>query len=109
MRHLLWKIALVGMFFTGSLALCQQLPRRATLMPAAYTAPSSYSYAFTSPAAPPAPAPSLSAPIFTFQPVMIKPVPQPCARFVEPFDVDDYSGPMHQVIARFRSAWIVPR
>ena len=101
MRHLLWKIALVGICCAGSLALCQQLPRRVSLMPVAYTAPSSYSYAFTSPAAAPlAPAPSLSAPVLTFQPVMIKPVPQPCAKFVEPFDVDDYSGPMHQVIAR---------
>src|ERR1700760_492543 len=101
MRHLLWEIALVGIFCAGSLALCQQLPRPANLMPVAYTAPPSYSNLFASPAvASMAPAPSLSAPVFTFQPVMIKPVSQPCAKFVEPFDVDDYSGPMHQVIAR---------
>src|ERR1700750_3097527 len=101
MRHLLWKIALVGICCAGSLAFCQQLPRPANLMPVAYTAPPSYSNLFSSPAgAPLAPAPSLSAPGFTCQPVNIKPVTQPCAKFVEPFDVDDYSGPMHRVIAR---------
>ena len=31
---------------------------------------------------------------------MIKPV-RPCARFIEPFDVDDYRGPLNGIVARF--------
>jgi hypothetical protein len=37
----------------------------------------------------------------TIQPVLIKPVLPPCARFIEPFDVDDYNGPLNRVVARF--------
>lgn len=32
---------------------------------------------------------------------MIKPVTPPCAKSVEPFDVDDYDGPLNQLVARF--------
>lgn len=34
------------------------------------------------------------------EPMMIKPV-RPCARFIEPFDVDDYRGPLNGIVARF--------
>ncbi len=34
-------------------------------------------------------------------PTFIQPVVVPCARPTEPFDVDDYSGPLNQVVARF--------
>jgi hypothetical protein len=39
-------------------------------------------------------------PPITLEPVMIRPVP-PCARFVEPFDVDDYRGPLSGIVGRF--------
>lgn len=39
-------------------------------------------------------------PPITLTPVMIRPVP-PCARFIEPFDVDDYRGPLSGIVARF--------
>ena len=99
MRQLLSKIVLVGILCAGSLAVCQELPRLAGMTSVAYAAP--YNYVF--PAAPGTflpPTPSLSAPVFVLQPVMIRPVAAPCAKFVEPFDVDDYSGPMSKVIAR---------
>jgi hypothetical protein len=34
------------------------------------------------------------------EPVLIKPAPS-CARFIEPFDVDDYRGPLNGIVARF--------
>lgn len=34
------------------------------------------------------------------QPVMIQPAMQPCVKTAEPFDVDDYSGPMSKLVAR---------
>ena len=50
------------------------------------------------------PVPSLFSPAAAMQPVMIKPVAKPaapCARQYEPFDVDDYNGPLNQLVARF--------
>ncbi|HEX7286437.1 MAG TPA: hypothetical protein VF532_09650 [Candidatus Angelobacter sp.] len=35
-----------------------------------------------------------------FHPAPIQPVAQPCITTAEPFDIDDYSGPMNKVIAR---------
>jgi hypothetical protein len=35
------------------------------------------------------------------RPVMLQPVQPPCAKSVDPFDVDDYNGPLNQVVARF--------
>lgn len=97
--RLFLKLVLLGACCAGSLAFAQQPTHMASLNPAAF-APPGY-------AVPPAniaylaPAPSLTAPVFSYAPVMIKPVAPPCAKFVEPFDVNDYSGPMSQVIARF--------
>ncbi len=34
-------------------------------------------------------------------PMFIKPVVVPCSRPTEPFDVDDYSGPLNQLVSRF--------
>ena len=39
-------------------------------------------------------------PPITLEPVMIRPV-RPCSPFVEPFDVDDYRGPLSGIVARF--------
>lgn len=36
-----------------------------------------------------------------YEPVMIKPVTPPCTKFVEPFDVDDYRGPLSNLVTRF--------
>lgn len=98
MRHLLKKMVVMGACCAGSLGFAQQLPRMANMTPAAYASHPENSFpgttvAYLSP-------PSINGPLFAYQPVMIKPLPAPCARFVEPFDVDDYSGPMSKVIAR---------
>lgn len=33
-------------------------------------------------------------------PVLIRPATPPCAKFVEPFDIDDYNGPLNNIIGR---------
>jgi hypothetical protein len=114
MRHRLSKIALVGFCCAGTLAVSQQLPRMASMTPsAAYAAPSGSGFSTINTIAYLPPAPSLSVPVFAFQPVLIKPAAQPCAKFVEPFDVDDYSGPMSKVIShisqRVDSATVKPQ
>jgi hypothetical protein len=43
-------------------------------------------------------------PSVTLEPVLIKPA-QPCARFIEPFDVDDYRGPLNGIVARFTQSF----
>jgi hypothetical protein len=35
------------------------------------------------------------------RPAMVQPVNPPCAKSVDPFDVDDYNGPLNQLVARF--------
>src|SRR5713101_130454 len=35
------------------------------------------------------------------RPAMLQPVQPPCAKSVDPFDVDDYNGPFNQLVARF--------
>lgn len=97
MRQFLNKIAIIGACCAGSLAVAQQLPRFANMTPAAYAAPAAY--AFPSATTTVASLSGIAPPVFTFQPVMIKPVAQPCAKFVEPFDVSDYSGPMSRLVA----------
>ncbi len=34
-------------------------------------------------------------------PVLIRPATPPCAKFVEPFDIDDYNGPLNRIVGRF--------
>jgi hypothetical protein len=73
--------------FWGLLAICasacaERLPRLGNMTPAASLV--------SAPWLPPV----------TLEPVMIKPV-RPCARFIEPFDVDDYRGPLNGIVARF--------
>jgi len=34
-------------------------------------------------------------------PALIRPATPPCAKFVEPFDVDDYNGPLNRIVGRF--------
>ena len=43
-------------------------------------------------------------PSVTLEPVLIRPVPS-CARFIEPFDVDDYRGPLNGIVARFSQSF----
>src|ERR1041384_2276321 len=44
---------------------------------------------------------NMAAPISLVPPSMISPEKQPCVHPIEPFDMDDYDGPMSQVVARF--------
>ncbi len=34
-------------------------------------------------------------------PVLIRSATPPCAKFVEPFDIDDYNGPLNRIVGRF--------
>jgi hypothetical protein len=43
-------------------------------------------------------------PSVTLEPVLIRPV-APCVRFIEPFDVDDYRGPLNGIVARFSQSF----
>jgi hypothetical protein len=97
MRHLFKIMVVLGACCAGSLGFAQ-LPRMANMTPAAYASRPENSFpattvAYLSPQ-------SINAPLFAYQPLMIKPLPGPCAKFVEPFDVDDYSGPMSKAVAR---------
>lgn len=35
------------------------------------------------------------------EPALIQPVTPPCSKFIEPFDVDDYNGPLSRIVERF--------
>lgn len=80
MREMKRQFVLVSLLAMGWLAHGQQVPRLSNMT--AETTLTSFTY--------------------TYIPTPIKPVtPQrPCATFVEPFDIDDYSGPMSKVVAR---------
>jgi hypothetical protein len=72
----------------GLLALCasafaERWPRLGTLTPEASLAATSV------------------LPTVTMEPAMMKPAVIPCAPFLEPFDVDDYNGPLSRIVARF--------
>ena len=98
MRQFFKRIVVIGACCAASLGFAQQLPRMANMTPAAYASPPNAFPATTVSYLPPAQ--SMNAPLFAYQPLMIKPLPAPCARFVEPFDVDDYTGPMSKAVAR---------
>src|SRR5215472_12259114 len=65
--------AMIGLLLAGTLACAQPVPRLNNMTPALSLVP----------------------------PSMITPVKQPCVHPIEPFDMDDYNGPMSQVVARF--------
>jgi hypothetical protein len=69
----LQRPGLLGALVISSLACAQQLPQLGNITPKIALTPAA----------------------------MIRPVAQPCTRSSEPFDVDDYSGPFNQLVARF--------
>lgn len=83
MRQFHRQFALWGLLALCGPAVAQRLPHLGNMTPEASLAPAA------------------TLPPITLQPVLIKPVAPPCARFMEPFDVDDYSGPLNRFIARF--------
>src|SRR5882672_7347759 len=70
----LWRhFALLATLLASALVCAQPLPHLDNLTPAIALAPSA----------------------------IITPVKQPCIHPIEPFDIDDYNGPLNQVVARF--------
>jgi hypothetical protein len=67
------QFALLATLLAGALALAQPVPRLNNLTPALSLVPAS----------------------------MITPAKPPCVHPVEPFDIDDYNGPLSQVVGRF--------
>ncbi|MGZ4873485.1 MAG: hypothetical protein ACXV99_16465, partial [Candidatus Angelobacter sp.] len=66
MKNVQRQFALLGTLLASALACAQPLPRLNNMTPAIALAP----------------------------PAMITPVKQPCAHPIEPFDIDDYNGPL---------------
>jgi hypothetical protein len=79
MREMKRQFGLVCLLAISCLAGGQQLPHLAMLTPEA----------------------TLPTPVYVPAPIKPAAPAQPCAIFVEPFDIDDYSGPMNKVVARF--------
>src|SRR4051794_36702407 len=73
MKWLRIQFVLLGTLLAGALAFAQPVPRLNNMTPALSLVP----------------------------PSMITPAKQPCVHPIEPFDIDDYNGPMSQVVARF--------
>jgi hypothetical protein len=73
MKDLHRYLALLGTLLAATLACAQSLPRLDNMTPVFSLVPSS----------------------------MVTPVKPPCAPGTEPFDIDDYNGPLSQVVARF--------
>lgn len=76
MKNLQRQFALLGTLLASALACAQPLPKLNNMTPAVMLVP-----------------PSMITPITPVQP--------PCAHPIEPFDIDDYNGPLSQVVARF--------
>jgi len=72
-RQLVFAVLLA----TSCLASAQRLPRLENMTPAVALAPAA------------------------LQPVVLKPAVRDCAPAAEPFDIDDYTGPLHNVVSRF--------
>src|ERR1700730_6464223 len=86
MQNLRRKCALLGTLLATALACAQPVPHLNNLTPAFSLVPSS----------------------------MVTPVKQPCAHPTEPFDIDDYDGPLSRVVSRFsqrleRTTVLIPR
>src|SRR5437899_1568807 len=78
MNKLQRHVALLSTLAGSSLSFAQAVPRFASMTPSNMT-------------------PSIAL----VSPVLIRPATPPCAKFVEPFDIDDYNGPLSHIIARF--------
>ena len=72
MNRLHRQFAMIGLLLAGALACAQPVPRLSNMTPALSLVP----------------------------PSMITPV-KPCVHPIEPFDIDDYNGPLSQVVGRF--------
>jgi hypothetical protein len=75
-KHIQRQLVFAVLLALSCLAHAQRLPRLGNMTPAAALAPAA------------------------LQPVVIKPAVRDCARQAEPFDLDDYSGPLHTLVAR---------
>jgi hypothetical protein len=73
MKRLHRQFALLATLLAGGLACAQPVPRLNNMTPALSLVP----------------------------PSMITPAKQPCVHPIEPFDIDDYNGPLSQVVGRF--------
>lgn len=81
MRRFSVQIAMWALLLASSPAFAQRLPVIGNMTPAASMA-----------------SPATVRPM-PFQPVVVTPVTPPCARFVEPFDIEDYAGPLNKIVA----------
>ena len=72
MKRIYRQFAMIGLLLAGALACAQPVPRLSNMTPALSLVP----------------------------PSMITPV-KPCVHPLEPFDIDDYNGPLSQVVGRF--------
>ena len=73
MKSIHRQFALLGTLLVGALAFAQPVSRLSNMTPALSLVPTS----------------------------MITPAKQPCVHPTEPFDIDDYSGPLNGLVARF--------
>jgi hypothetical protein len=73
MKDLQRQLALIVLVLGSALACAQSLPKLDNMTPAFSLVP----------------------------PSMVTPVKQPCAHTAEPFDIDDYDGPLSRVVSRF--------
>lgn len=79
MKNVRRQFGLVVLVFASTLACAQTLPGMTNLTPSITLVP----------------------PATLLPPPLIAPVKQPCVHPVEPFDIDDYDGPLNRVVARF--------
>jgi hypothetical protein len=102
MRAIIRQFALWGLLALSGATFAQHVPQLTNMTPeAALSGPVTLQPAEFQPIAPPLAAiqPASIQPV-AMQPLMIQPASQPCITTPEPFDIDDYSGPMNRVIAR---------
>jgi hypothetical protein len=101
MRAIIRQFALWGPLAVSGTALAQHVPQLTNMTPGtALPGPVTLQPAEFQPVAPPFAIQPAAIQPAAMQPVMIQPAPQPCITTPEPFDIDDYSGPMNKVIAR---------
>jgi hypothetical protein len=78
MNRIQRQVVLFSTLIGSSLAFSQSVPRFAGITPS-----------------------NMTPEVALVSPVLIRPATPPCAKFVEPFDVDDYNGPLSRIVARF--------
>jgi hypothetical protein len=82
MRNFHVQIVLWGVFVVCGSAFAEILPHLGNMTPEASLAATA------------------ALPLIPMEPVFIKPVAPPCPKFMEPFDFDDYNGPLSGTIGR---------